>query len=76
VGRACSPKTEGKLASRQKDAFTESREFWTDALNAAKRQKQAVGPSALSMTDRSFNGRLAVPALLLMAIAQCAERAE
>lgn len=50
-------------------------DIWTDALNAAKRQKQAVGPFALSMTDKSFNGKMAVPALLLMATAQCAERA-
>jgi hypothetical protein len=38
------------VKARKQDAFTESREILTDALNAAKRQKQAIGPSALSMT--------------------------
>lgn len=32
-----------------------------------KRQKVAVGPSAVSMTDESFNGNVAVPAVLAAA---------
>jgi hypothetical protein len=58
------------LANGQEKAFTERRERRTSVLNAAKRQKHAVGPSAVLMAEESFNGRA------LLANVQCAERAE
>jgi hypothetical protein len=58
------------LANGQENAFTECRERRTSALDAAKRHKHAVGPSAVLVTEESFNGRA------LLASVQCAERAE